>query len=63
MHRITGAVISGYRVLSAAASEIEKANANLRERGSQFRYVPDQHPPQVQPALQVVHDGGFFTTP
>jgi hypothetical protein len=46
MHCRTGAVLSGYRVLSATQDEIARANHNLRTSGSEYRFVIDLHPPQ-----------------
>lgn len=45
MHCRTGAVLSGYRVLSATQDEIARANHNLRTNGSAYRFVIDLHPP------------------
>lgn len=67
MNRVTGAVLAGYRVLSAAADEIDQANRNLRINGSPFRFVQDMHPPEPSaqwpmPALQAVQAGGSSHT-
>lgn len=43
MHRITGTVLPGYRVTSAAEDEILHANNRLRRRGSEYRFVIDVH--------------------
>jgi hypothetical protein len=45
MHRLTGTVIQGYRVLSATADEIAQANHRLQQSGSPMRFVIDLHPP------------------
>jgi hypothetical protein len=45
MHRLTGVVLGGYRVLSATAEEIDLANHRLKESGSPMRFVIDLHPP------------------
>jgi hypothetical protein len=44
MHRQTGAVLPGYRVLSATEIEIHEANHRLRTAGSPMRFVIDLHP-------------------
>jgi hypothetical protein len=46
MHRLTGVVLDGYRVLSATTDEINRANHRLRESGSPMRFVIDLHPPK-----------------
>jgi hypothetical protein len=46
MHCRTGAVLGGYRVLSASQDEIARANHNLKTSGSEYRFVIDLHPPQ-----------------
>jgi hypothetical protein len=46
MHCRTGAVLGGYRVLSASQDEIARANHKLRTTGSEYRFVIDLHPPQ-----------------
>ena len=51
MHRLTGAVLGGYRVLSATTEEIDLANHRLKESGSPMRFVIDLHPPVAAPAL------------
>jgi hypothetical protein len=45
MHRLTGVVLGGYRVLSATTEEIDLANHRLKESGSPMRFVIDLHPP------------------
>ena len=45
MHRLTGSVLGGYRVLSATTDEIDIANHRLKESGSLMRFVIDLHPP------------------
>ncbi len=45
MHRLTGTVLDGYRVLEATSDEIDLANHRLRESGSCMRFVLDLHPP------------------
>ena len=52
MHRQTGAVLSGYRVLCATEAEITDANHRLRESGSLMRFVIDLHP--ITPAETAV---------
>lgn len=49
MHCRTGTVLPGYRVTAATESEIAKANHRLKQRGSEYRFVVDLHPP-VKPA-------------
>lgn len=56
MHRLTGAVLGGYRVLSATAEEIDLANHRLKESGSPMRFVIDLHPPVAAPVLAPVCD-------
>lgn len=46
MHRVTGAVLGGYIVLSATQAEIDTANQRLHQTGSAYRYVIDLHPPK-----------------
>jgi hypothetical protein len=47
MHRLTGSVLGGYRVLSATTAEIDIANHRLKESGSLMRFVIDFHPPAL----------------
>ena len=54
MHRITGAMLTGYIVLSASQHEIDQANHNLKNRGSEFRFIPNQHEPSALAAEQQV---------
>lgn len=39
MHRITGAVLSGYVVMAAAEAEIADANRRLAASGQEYRYI------------------------
>jgi hypothetical protein len=57
MHRATGAVLTGYIVLSASPAEIEQANSNLRTSGSGYRYVPNQHEAVAAASGEVVQTG------
>lgn len=60
MHRQTGAVLPGYRVLSATEVEIDEANHRLSTAGSPMRFVIDLHPitsgsTEVCDALETAH--------
>lgn len=47
-HLMTGAVMPGYRVLSASEDEIQQANRRLQQHGSPLHYVIDIEPDQTQ---------------
>jgi len=66
MHCRTGAVLNGYRVLSATQDEIARANYNLRSNGSEYRFVIDLHPLERKAAAvcdqqEATHPGEALT--